>query len=176
MAVTKGSAGVVKIGNLTVGEVTGYSLNHSVNLIDTTRMSSTAKHYLAGTKSFTGNLDVHWDRSDAGQAAITIGSSLFLNLYLEGTALDSIYFHGKAVVTGISITSGADTLVESVISVTGSGDLVEAVVIPFIGPTYSGGTISVPTGSTSTLTLSGDLTLAETLYAGYYEGEGAVPR
>ena len=65
-----------------------------------------------------------WDETDtAGQGALTAGAEVTLNLYPEGDTSGDTYLTGSAFVTGRSINSTYDGLVEMSISVQGNGAL-----------------------------------------------------
>lgn len=123
MAVTKGSAGVVKIGAVTVGEVKSYSIDETSNTITTTSLGDSAQTYVGGTTDFSGSADVFWDPDDSGQAAVTVGSTVTLNLYPEGEASGAAYYTGSVVVTSISRSAGIDGTVDATLSFQGTGGL-----------------------------------------------------
>ena len=125
MAVTKGSSGVIKAGSQTIGEVKSYSIDSTANTIDTTQLSDSATSFVAGNTSFSGSADVFWDPDDTGQQAVTIGSSVTLNLYPEGTATSSKYYNCSVIITGISRSGAIDGTVDATISFQGSGALTE---------------------------------------------------
>lgn len=128
MAVTKGSAGVVKIGAVTVGEVKSYSLDQTSNTINTTSLGDSAQTYVGGTTDFSGSADVFWDPDDSGQAAVTVGSTVTLNLYPEGTASGAAFYSGSVVVTSISRSAGIDGTVDATLSFQGTGGLANTTV------------------------------------------------
>ena len=47
MASHKGSEGVVKVGNVTVAEVTGFSFDETADTIETTALANSARSYVA---------------------------------------------------------------------------------------------------------------------------------
>ena len=51
MAVHTGSAGVIKIGSNTVAEVTGFTLETTADVIESTQLSDTNKTYVTSRKS-----------------------------------------------------------------------------------------------------------------------------
>ena len=70
-----------------------------------------------------------WDETDTtGQGALTIGAEVTLNLYPEGDASGDVYYTGSAIVTGRTINSSYDGLVEMSISVQGNGALTQTTV------------------------------------------------
>ena len=129
MATHKGSEGVVKVGTNTVAEVRSYSIEESADVLEDTSMGDSAKTYLASLTSFSGSLDVFWDETDtSGQGALTVGSSVTLNVYPEGADSGDTYYSGTALVTGVSRTGSFDGMVEASISVQGSGALTQSTV------------------------------------------------
>ena len=129
MATHKGSEGVVKVGTNTVAEVRSYSIDESADVLEDTSMGDSAKTYLASLTSFSGSLDVFWDETDtSGQGALTVGSSVTLNVYPEGDSTGDTYYSGTALVTGVSRTGSFDGMVEASITVQGSGALTAATV------------------------------------------------
>ena len=129
MATHKGSEGVVKVGANTVAEVRSYSIDESADVLEDTSMGDSAKTYLASLTSFSGSLDVFWDETDtSGQGALTVGSSVTLNVYPEGDSTGDTYYSGTALVTGVSRSGSFDGMVEASITVQGSGALTQSTV------------------------------------------------
>ena len=129
MATHTGSEGTVKVGANAIAEIRSFSIEESADTLEDTSMGDTARTYKSSLTNFTGTVDVFWDETDTtGQGGLTIGSSVTLNLYPEGDASGDIYYTGTAIVTGRSINSSFDGLVEMSISVQGSGALSQATV------------------------------------------------
>ncbi len=129
MATHKGSEGVIKVGANTVAEVRSYSIDETADVLEDTSMGDSAKTYLASLTSFSGSLDVFWDETDtSGQGALTVGSSVTLNVYPEGADSGDTYYSGTALVTGVSRSGSFDGMVEASISVQGSGALTQSTV------------------------------------------------
>jgi hypothetical protein len=129
MATHAGSEGTVKVGANAVAEIRSYSIEQTADTLEDTTMGDTARTYLPSLTTFTGTLDVLWDETDTtGQGALTIGASVTLNLYPEGSISGDTYLSGTAIVTGRSITASYDGLVEMSISVQGTGALTTSTV------------------------------------------------
>ncbi len=129
MATHTGSEGTVKVGANAIAEIRSFSIEESADTLEDTSMGDTARTYKSSLTNFTGTVDVFWDETDTtGQGGLTIGSEVTLNLYPEGDASGDIYYTGTAIVTGRSINSSFDGLVEMSISVQGSGALSQATV------------------------------------------------
>lgn len=129
MATHTGSEGTVKVGANAIAEIRSFSIEESADTLEDTSMGDTARTYKSSLTNFTGTVDVFWDETDStGQGALSIGSEVTLNLYPEGDTTGDTYYTGTAIVTGRSINSSFDGLVEMSISVQGSGALTETTV------------------------------------------------
>jgi len=123
MAIHKGSEGTVHVGTDAVAEIRSYSVEETSDTVETTSMGDSARTHLASLTSFSGSLDVFWDEEDTAQIALTVGSSVTIKFYPEGTATSAKYYEGSAIVTGVSRSASFDGLVEASISVQGTGAL-----------------------------------------------------
>jgi hypothetical protein len=124
MATHKGSEGTVKVGANAVAEIRSFSINEVGDTLEDTSMGDAARTYLPSLTSFNGSLDVFWDETDAdGQGALTVGSSITINFYPEGADSGDSYYTGSAIVTGLTINSSFDGMVEASITLQGSGAL-----------------------------------------------------
>ena len=128
MAIHKGSEGTVHVGTDAVAEIRSYSVEETADTLETTSMGDAARTHLASLTSFSGSLDVYWDEADTAQIALTVGSSVTIKFYPEGTASSAKYYSGTAIVTGVSRSASFDGLVEASISVQGNGALTESTV------------------------------------------------
>jgi predicted secreted protein len=124
MATHIGRDGVVKVGASDVAEVRSFSINQTADTVEDTTMGDTARTRLVTLTSFDGSLDVFWDETDTnGQVALGVGSNVTLALYPEGDSAGDTYYSGTANVTGVSISTSVDGMVEASITVEGSGAL-----------------------------------------------------
>ena len=129
MATHTGSEGTVKVGSSAIAEIRSFSIEESADTLEDTTMGDTARTYKSSLTSFSGSVDVLWDETDSsGQGALTIGAEVTLNLYPEGDAAGDTYLTGSAIVTGRSISSSYDGLVEMSITVQGNGALTSTTV------------------------------------------------
>lgn len=129
MATHTGSEGTVKVGANAIAEIRSFSIEESADTLEDTTMGDTARTYKSSLTTYTGTVDVLWDETDTtGQGALTIGASVTLNLYPEGDTSGDTYYTGTAIVTGRTINSSFDGLVEMSISVQGSGALTQTTV------------------------------------------------
>tara|TARA_R100000951_G_scaffold72371_2_gene61048 strand:- start:326 stop:715 length:390 start_codon:yes stop_codon:yes gene_type:complete len=129
MATHAGSEGTVKVGSDAIAEIRSFSIEETADTLEDTSMGDAARTYKPSLTSFSGSVDVFWDEADtAGQGALTIGAEVTLNLYPEGDTAGDTYLSGAAIVTGRSVSSSFDGLVEMSISVQGNGALTQTTV------------------------------------------------
>lgn len=129
MATHTGSEGTVKVGSDAIAEIRSFSIEESADTLEDTSMGDAARTYKPSLTNYTGSIDVLWDETDStGQGALTIGAEVELNLYPEGDTSGDTYYTGNAIVTGRTINSSFDGLVEMSISVQGNGALSETTV------------------------------------------------
>lgn len=129
MATHTGSEGTVKVGTDAIAEIRSFSIEESADTLEDTTMGDTARTYKPSLTTFTGSIDVLWDETDTtGQGALTIGAEVTLNLYPEGDTSGDTYLTGPAIVTGRTVNSSFDGLVEMSISVQGNGALTQTTV------------------------------------------------
>ena len=124
MATHLGKEGTVQVGSNSIAEIRGFSIDETIDTVEDTSMGDSSKTYLASIKDFSGSVDVLYDETDTnGQTALSVGSSVTLNFAPEGTDSGDVKLTGTAIVTGKSVTSSFDGLVESTITVQGTGGL-----------------------------------------------------
>ena len=129
MATHTGSEGTVKVGVNPIAEIRSFSVEESADTLEDTTMGDTARTYKPSLTTFTGTIDVLWDETNTtGQGALTIGAAITLNLYPEGDTVGDTYLAGAAIVTGRTVNSSFDGLVEMSISVQGNGALTQTTV------------------------------------------------
>ena len=129
MANHTGQSGVVKLGTNAVGSVTGFSLDTTGDVIESSNLGSTARTYVAGRTSFTASVEANFDEGDSsGQLALTVGSTVALKLYPEGADSGDYYWSGSAIVTGESHSVTLDDLIKSSMTLQGTGVLTRTTV------------------------------------------------
>jgi predicted secreted protein len=129
MTTHTGSEGTVKVGSDVIAEIRSFSIEETADTLEDTTMGDIARTYKSSLTSYSGSLDVFWDETDVtGQGALTIGAEVTLAMYPEGDTAGDSYLTGTAIVTGRSISSSFDGLVEMSISVQGTGALTSTTV------------------------------------------------
>lgn len=131
MATTyKGKDGIVKVGANNIGEVRNFSVEETADTIEDTSMGDSARTYKDSLTTFTASIDALFDQSsadsvtaDAGQVAMTIGSTATFKFLPQGDTTGDYQLSGSGIVTGISRSQSYDGLVEISFSIQGSGAL-----------------------------------------------------
>jgi predicted secreted protein len=135
MAILTGNNGVVKLDAsvggavATIAAVRNFSIELTRDTIETTTMGVDVRTYLNGLSSWSGSADIYFDpAASTGTIAThavlnptsgTVGqSTLSVELYLADTAGK---FAGEVIITGFTVNSSMDGMVEASISFQGSG-------------------------------------------------------
>lgn len=101
MAKRHGKDGIVKIGSNTMKTIS-WTLDEAIDTADDTDMGDAAKTHLAGIASWSASVTFHMDKSETtGQGALTIGASVTINFYDDGSGTGQKYHSGTATVKGI---------------------------------------------------------------------------
>ena len=126
MATHKGSEGTVKVGANAIAEIRSFSISETGDTVEDTTMGDTARTYKPSLTSWSGTVEVFWDETDTqGQVALTVGATATINAYTEGSASGADYVTGSAIVTGRTINSSFDGMVEASITLQGNGALTQ---------------------------------------------------
>ena len=130
MATHTGSEGTVKVGANAIAEIRSYSVEQTGDTVEDTTMGDSWRTHKATLKSWTASVDVFWDETDTtGQGALNVGTEVTLNLYPEGSTTGDVYFTGTGIVTGKTVSASYDGMVESSISVQGTGALTQSTTV-----------------------------------------------
>jgi len=130
MATHTGSEGTVKVGATnSILEIRSYSVEETADTAEDTSMGDGYRTFKTTLKAWTGSVDVFWDETDTtGQGALLVGSEVTVRFMPEGVASGDAYLTGSAIVTGKTITGSFDGMVESTITLQGTGSLSAATV------------------------------------------------
>ena len=129
MANHTGTSGLVKVGTDTIAEVRSFTLNTTSELLEDTTLTDTSKTYQVGKKGATVSVECFWDETDTnGQIAIAEGNSVALNLYPEGADSGDYYFSGTYLISGNSISTPTDGIIEATFDATLTGALTRGTV------------------------------------------------
>lgn len=136
MAILTGNNGVVQIANtsdslITVAAVRNFSIDVTSDTIETTTMQNDTRQYVKGLSSYSGSADIYFEpdmmpTSTTGNVWMnpttqSVGTSPYRFAgFLNGS---NNKLSGNIIVTGFSVTSSMDGMVEASISFQGSGAL-----------------------------------------------------
>lgn len=125
MAITTGVGGIVTIGGNVVAEINGFSFDESATAISDTGLNDAAETNLGGRTSWSGSIEVMWDKADAtGQGAMTIGASVAIVFKPEGATTGDRTFTGNAIITGRSQAVADEAIITQTFTLQGTGVLV----------------------------------------------------
>ena len=128
MATHHGKEGVVKAGGSGIGELTGFTLETTADVVEDTALTDATKSFLAGRTSFSGSLDMNYDETDSPQQTLTVGSSIDFILLPEGNSSGDESFTGSGIVTSMSVTNGMDAVITRTVNFQGTGTLTRGTV------------------------------------------------
>ena len=128
MATHHGKEGVVTAGGTGVGELTGFTLETTADVVEDTALTDATKSFVAGRTSFSGTLEMSYDETDSPQQTLTAGSSISFVLLPEGNTSGDEDFTGTGIVTGMSINDSLDAIVTRSITFQGTGTLTRSTV------------------------------------------------
>ena len=133
-SIHSGSTGIVYIGSTAVASIRSFSLEETQETIDATTMSVGGVAYRTNKptfKSWSGSLDVYWTTTDDdttpdGQvdanALLSPGSTeVTIHFWPIGDDANELGYQGPALITGRTISSSVDGMVEASITVIGTG-------------------------------------------------------
>ena len=123
MATHFGKEGVVKAGGTGIGELTGYTLETTADVVEDTQLSDATKSFVAGRTSFSGTLEMSYDETDSPQQTLTAGTSISFILAPEGNSSGDETFTGTGIVTGMSVNVTLDGITTRSVTFQGTGTL-----------------------------------------------------
>ena len=128
MATHHGKEGVVTAGGSGVGELTGFTLETTADVVEDTALTDATKSFVAGRTSFSGTLEMSYDETDSPQQTLTAGSSISFILLPEGNSSGDESFTGTGIVTGMSVSVPLDGITTRSVTFQGTGALTRGTV------------------------------------------------
>ena len=123
MATHFGKEGVVTAGGTGIGELTGYTLETTADVVEDTQLSDASKSFVAGRTSFSGTLEMSYDETDSPQQTLTAGTTIAFILAPEGNGSGDETFTGSGIVTGMSVNVSLDGITTRSVTFQGTGTL-----------------------------------------------------
>ncbi len=128
MSTHHGKEGVVTAGGTGIGELTGFTLETTGDVVEDTALTDATKSFVAGRTSFSGTLEMHYDETDSPQQTLTAGSSIAFILLPEGNSTGDESFTGTGIVTGLSVNNPMDGIISRSVTFQGTGALIRGTV------------------------------------------------
>ena len=128
MATHFGKEGVVTAGGTGIGELTGYTLETTADVVEDTQLSDSTKSFVSGRTSFSGTLEMSYDETDSPQQTLTAGTTIAFILAPEGNSSGDETFTGSGIVTGMSINVSLDGITTRSVTFQGTGALTRGTV------------------------------------------------
>jgi len=123
-----GESGVVKYGaagsEAAVAEIRSWTIDQEQATVEKTKMGDTTRSYLPSLAQFSGTMDVFFRDNDAAANALFSGigsGEATIEIYPSGETT-GVKLSGEIIVTGQSISSNFDGMVEASISFQGTKD------------------------------------------------------
>lgn len=129
MATITGNDGAVTVGGTAVAAVRNFSVEMTADTIEKSVMGNDNRQYLKGMSSFSGSADIYFDPEEFDGAETTfnptasaaVGSApIAVKFYIKQDATNDIVFSGNVIVTGYTVSSSFDGMVEASISFQGT--------------------------------------------------------
>jgi hypothetical protein len=132
MAVIIGYKGIVKVGATptVMGEVQNFNIDHKADVLDTTALGSNGcRTFERGLSQWSVNMTANFDPSDTGQALLSVGATVAIELYVGGDATGNYKYSGSAVIESIPISNEVAGIVTTTMNLTGTGCLTSEVIV-----------------------------------------------
>ena len=128
MATHHGKEGVVTAGGSGVGELTGFTLETTADVVEDTALTDATKSFLVGRTSFSGTLEMSYDETDSPQQTLTVGTEISFVLAPEGDSSGDETFTGSGIITGMSVNVTLDGITTRSVTFQGTGALTRGTV------------------------------------------------
>jgi hypothetical protein len=117
-----------------VAAVRSFSVEMTADTIERSVMGNDTRQYVKGMSTFSGSADIYFDPSEFDGAETTfnpttggtssVGSApIGVKFYIDQNATNDIVFAGDVIVTGYTVNSSFDGMVEASISFQGTGSV-----------------------------------------------------
>lgn len=131
MATIVGNDGQVVIGGIAVVSTRNFSVDMTSDTIETSTMGQDVRTYVKGMSSWSGSADIYFNTDDYQANTIITSTSLAaigsapvaVKFYLDQEDTNDVVLYGNGIITGYSVSSSMDGLVEATISFQGSGPI-----------------------------------------------------
>ena len=136
MATLTGNDGAITIGSTSLAAVRNFSIELTSDTIEATIMGQDTRVYKKGLSTWSGSADIYFDPAEFNTAASTFNltyqdadslvgtGGIVFKGYLKDDVTNDVGFTGSVILTGYTINSSMDGMIEASISFQGTGDCV----------------------------------------------------
>lgn len=129
-----GNDGAVSVNSRAIASVKSFSVDIKSDTIETTVMNTDVRTYVKGLSSFSGSADIlfntddwdtsgevtTWNPTDGASLVGASGVAVKFFIFTDRSAGNDIAFTGSVIITGYTIKSSFDGMVEASISFQGT--------------------------------------------------------
>ncbi len=124
MAVYTGKNLAVLLDSQAFSHVRSASVNHAIDLVETTTASLAVKTFVGNTKSFSGTVEVlHDDSTELFDSEILPGTTGEIKIRPEGTTAGAVTINGNVIISTVDFGVPYDGVVAVSVGFQGTGDL-----------------------------------------------------
>ena len=123
MATHHGKEGVVTVGGTAIGNVTGFTIDTTHDVVEDTSLEDSSKTFKAGRGTFTASIDMNYNEENTQQESLTSGSSLSFVFLPEGNTSGDQSFSGTGIVTSGGLGVTLDGMTTRTVALQGNGAL-----------------------------------------------------
>ena len=131
MAILTGNDGKVRVGSTDLAAVRSFSIEITADTIETSTMGTDVRTYVKGMSTWSGSADIYFDETESNTLNSTLnvcasghavgGAASAIKLVLADGGGDDKWYSGNVLITGFTVNSSMDGMVEASISFQGSG-------------------------------------------------------
>lgn len=130
MATLVGNDGSIVVGSTTLAAVRSFSIDMTADTIETSVMGQSTRSYVKGMSTYSGTADIYFDAAEFANAAATFNptsgsvgqANISGKFYLDQDSTNDVVFYANSmIVTGYTVSTSMDGLVEATLSFQGSG-------------------------------------------------------
>jgi hypothetical protein len=133
MAILTGNDGKVRVGTTDLAAVRSFSIEQTADTIETSVMGVDVRTYVKGMSTWSGSADIYFDETETSTLSSTLnmcasahavgGAASAIKLVLADGGGDDKWYSGNVLITGYTVNSSMDGMIEASISFQGSGPL-----------------------------------------------------
>lgn len=124
MAIYTGKNLAVLLDSQAFSHVRSASVNHAIDLVETTTASLSVKTYASTVKDFSGTVEVlHDDSTELFDSEILPGTTGEIKIRPEGTGAGAVTINGNVIITTVDFGVPYDSVTAVSVGFQGTGDL-----------------------------------------------------